>query len=646
MASRELSVISDTKAPSSNPSFSKNKPTSVHHIEVGIRGERVIVAKVTSSRIRSFFTFGLIGCLGLFGCAAHTTKPSSDTPFGKLPTANHQAQAMDPEVERFSEGLYHYLIGELLYAEENLPGALKSLTRASELISQPAPELHRKLAEMKLKAGDLQEALRQSEQAAAEGPDDPGVLILYAGVLDALDRQAEAEAQYRAVMAKDPDRADAFLLLSGLYVKQGEAAKAVELLEGFVKRHPDDATARYFLGRAEEGAGDLKGAYQNLKKAYELDPDNHNIGIDVARIALKNDKPSEAQKVCRSILAKDPTHLLARKVLSQLLVSQNNLSEALEHLAVLQSQEPDPTDAQFRTALILMKQLKLKDAEKQLDLVIARKPDFGEARYRRASIYMRSDRKSEAVRDLLAIGKDDPLYVASRVVAGMMLSQEQKFSEAVPELRQAYNFKPQDLDLIMAYASVLRGAGDSREAVTVLEAGRQYYPENTKLLFEYALALHDVEDESGAEKIMEQVITLDPNHADALNYIAFTKAERAEDLDNALELIQRALAIRPQDGFFLDTLGWILFAQGHFAEARNHLERAVDLSKHDPLIVEHYADVLVKLNELPQARCMYLHAIDRYRTQLENPLAEAREGIERVEEKLQKLPPSAAGSGC
>jgi Flp pilus assembly protein TadD len=90
------------------------------------------------------------------------------------------------------------------------------------------------------------------------------------------------------------------------------------------------------------------------------------------------------------------------------------------------------------------------------------------------------------------------------------------------------------------------------------------------------------------------VITLDPKHAEAYNYVGYMYAERGQNLDEAVSLINKALALEPDNGYFIDSLGWAYYQQGRYGEAVRELKRAVDRAKEDPVIFEHLGDALIK----------------------------------------------------
>jgi tetratricopeptide (TPR) repeat protein len=92
-------------------------------------------------------------------------------------------------------------------------------------------------------------------------------------------------------------------------------------------------------------------------------------------------------------------------------------------------------------------------------------------------------------------------------------------------------------------------------------------------------------------KYLKKVIEINPKHADALNYLGYSYAERGINLEEAQSLIRRALELKPDSGYIMDSLGWAYFKLGKYDEALKHLLRAAELVKDDPLVLEHIGDV-------------------------------------------------------
>src|SRR5260370_9095053 len=127
---------------------------------------------------------------------------------------------------------------------------------------------------------------------------------------------------------------------------------------------------------------------------------------------------------------------------------------------------------------------------------------------------------------------------------------------------------------------------------------------------------------------MKETIKLNPSNAQALNYLGYTYAEMGTNLLEAEGLIQRAIKLEPEDGFYIDSLGWVYYQQGHYPEAVKELERAVDLAGADPTITDHLADASNKLGKLKEANHLYKDALSK---------ANDNDQVVRLKDKLQAL---------
>ena len=127
---------------------------------------------------------------------------------------------------------------------------------------------------------------------------------------------------------------------------------------------------------------------------------------------------------------------------------------------------------------------------------------------------------------------------------------------------------------------------------------------------------------------MKKAIELNPKNAAALNYLGYTWAEMGVQLDEAEDLIQRALKIQPNDGFYIDSLGWVYYQKGDYPRAVEQLERAVEITVDDPTIIEHLADAYEKAGR-PIA------PLARYREALKH--SKENDQIKRIREKIQRL---------
>ena len=154
-------------------------------------------------------------------------------------------------------------------------------------------------------------------------------------------------------------------------------------------------------------------------------------------------------------------------------------------------------------------------------------------------------------------------------------------------------------------------------------------PEDVKLdstfYFYYGAACERAGDSDKAASLFHQSLQLNPENHAACNYLGFMWADKGVHLEEALELIQNAVKMAPDNGAYIDSLGWVLFKLGRTEEALMQLRRAIELIKDDAILFDHLADVLLKLGKTDEALTSLRRA---------NELEPANK---EISEKLQQL---------
>jgi len=172
---------------------------------------------------------------------------------------------------------------------------------------------------------------------------------------------------------------------------------------------------------------------------------------------------------------------------------------------------------------------------------------------------------------------------------------------------------------------------DYNSALEAVQKGLSYYPKDANLLFEKGVILDKIGKKKECLETMRQVLKIDPKNADALNYIGYTYAEQGIRLDEAMELIKKALSIKPNSGYIVDSMGWIYYQKKLYKKAIIYLEKAVRLTPNDPTIMEHLGDAYEKQG-------FYKKALDAYQKALSlNPENSHKKRLLDKIEKIKKL---------
>jgi tetratricopeptide (TPR) repeat protein len=149
----------------------------------------------------------------------------------------------------------------------------------------------------------------------------------------------------------------------------------------------------------------------------------------------------------------------------------------------------------------------------------------------------------------------------------------------------------QRLRLYLLEGELLRSAGMLQEAMAFYSQRVEEDPDNTSFRYARALVAERLDNLKLAEQDLRYIIEREPANAQALNALGYTLADRTDRFQEALQLIERALEVEPEDGVIIDSFGWVQYRLGNLAKAEEYLRRALDLVD-DPEVAAHLGEVL------------------------------------------------------
>jgi tetratricopeptide (TPR) repeat protein len=158
-------------------------------------------------------------------------------------------------------------------------------------------------------------------------------------------------------------------------------------------------------------------------------------------------------------------------------------------------------------------------------------------------------------------------------------------------------------------ASLYETKEEYDEGIRAVKKGLEQDEKNIALIFRLGVLLDKSGDKESCIAQMKKILEINPDHAETANYIGYTYAEQGIRLDEAMDLIQKAVKLKPDSGYIIDSLGWVYFQKGLYDDAVHHLERAVKLTPDDPTINEHLGDAYRKKKDYKEALKRYERAL-------------------------------------
>ncbi len=258
-------------------------------------------------------------------------------------------------------------------------------------------------------------------------------------------------------------------------------------------------------------------------------------------------------------------------------------------------------------------------------LAIALDPNLHQARTLWAQALMQGDRPSDALEVLRAVPKTSPYYSGARGQMASILLQQDRADEALRIAGEALAGSP-DRGLSLQVAEIYRTLERYSEAEAILtriiEADAAGGRTDWRVIFVRGATRERQANFDLAEADLKQALALQPDNATILNYLGYSWIDRGIKLEEGFDLIRKAVALEPQSGQIVDSLGWAHYRLGQYEEAVDYLERAVELEPGDPVLNDHLGDAYWKVGRRKEAGFQWRRALSL------DPEPEAREAIE------------------
>lgn len=570
---------------------------------------------------RTYLLIGFSCCLFFVSCTAK--QPAAIQPVAPTPTQVDQQAPTD-----LGCAYFYFLWGTHAEFDEQYGEALEAYEKAL-ICDQEAEYVKEKIPVLLLKMGEFDQAADWLVQAIAEHPGNNNYRLLLASLFIQQEKVSEAIAQYHRVLEKDPDNEGVYLRLAMLYAHSGDFGKAEEIFHKILKKDADSYFTHLSYARLLKQMGKFDQAAKEYEKALAFNW-SKELAYEIGYFYVSQKLFTDALRVYTTIIDEDAFDERAALSRIQALVDLDREDEALRELANLRLYTKNPANIDIITAKLLLRK-KEGDAAKKILTDLVKQSNDSEARYMLALLAYQEEDYPASLAHLHFIepesdNLEEAVYLQTRIYQKLG-----NIDEAIDLLQKHTETEIGRSPLFYALLSSLYQAkGDNVAAMTLMETGVDLYPDNEQLLFEYGLVLEKNGMSETAVAIMEQVLELQPDHAEALNYIGYTWADRNIHLQQALEYILRADALKPNNGFIIDSLGWVYYRLGNFSQAVLELERSVQLAPDDPHIYEHLGDVYRSLQRIPEALKVYKKAYQLFKEKSDK--AHVKQKIDALED--------------
>jgi tetratricopeptide (TPR) repeat protein len=526
---------------------------------------------------------------------------------------------------------------------------LKQATQEYQKITELAP----KDANAWVWLGRLQSASQNTDAAEKAfrkaldlDPDNEDGLTGLATVLGIKGDGTGAADLLKRAAEKDPS-ADSLTRLADAYEQMKEYSLAADTLRRALESNPPNAAElerkmAMFLISAER-YDDALAAYQDLVGDDPMDADSYLRMSQLYRQKRDLVKAREASDKAKAI---DPNNVEIKLNETYILQSEGKSAEAIENLKSIlqQSQRPTYTPDQVNGRAQLLEQLAVMqlvadqtqpavDTYRQLATL-----DAARAPHASASIiaaYMGGKEFAKAQEEADAAAKKFPNDREVRVSRASLLAEMGKTDAAVADVKKLVDGK-NDLAIQLALADLYMKGKKFDDAAKSLDAAEKLadsQEEKIDVWFKRGAMFERQKNLAAAETEFRKVLAVTPDNPATLNYLGYMLTDRNVRLTEALAMIQKALESEPNNGAYLDSLGWVYFRMGRLQEAEDNMRRAVDLTPHDPTMRDHYAEVLFKASKVKEAIAQWEESLREWQTSSPAELDSAE--VAKVKDKLE-----------
>ncbi|MSO64433.1 MAG: tetratricopeptide repeat protein [Alphaproteobacteria bacterium] len=284
-------------------------------------------------------------------------------------------------------------------------------------------------------------------------------------------------------------------------------------------------------------------------------------------------------------------------------------------------------EAFYGVARGVLQQQARETAVTYLNMALHLRPDFDVARTVLATIHESELRWDEANQAYAAIKRDSVLGWNARIRMAVNLTRIEKTEEGIAQLRSLGEERTDRTDALVTLGEILRGQQRWDEATGAYDRAIARLTSVTEnewtMFYSRGISLERSKKWERAEADFLKALDLAPEQPLVLNYLGYSWVEQGLNLPKARAMIEKAVDLRPRDGYIIDSLGWVLYRLGDYPEAVRQLERAVALRSDDPVINDHLGDAFWKVGRRSEARFQWERAL------IFKPEADVQATIER-----------------
>lgn len=489
---------------------------------------------------------------------------------------------------------------------ENYARALESFLKALEMNSQSAA-VNFKLAEVLLKSDEGQKAVPYSLRSIELKPDNKYYRLFLARLYQKVGFFADAAKTYEKILETHPDEESTLYELAELYQNLG---RVDEMFKTFDKIE-EQLGVKLEIVRERQRIlmknGDLDGVIAEYRKLIAANPNETPYRIELIDFLIQNKKEDEAIKEIESYEKSESPSSRITLLRSELAWRKGDKEQAFNLLEQAFTMSALDFDIKFQ---ILANYLTMSSDESDKARIneISKKlandnPDEYKAQAFVGDLYYQKGDKKTALEYYLRAIRISPANFSVWQNIINVEAELNEYDSVLVHSEQALEYFPNQAILYYFAGTGHLLKKNYKKSIRALDQGRKYTIDPDLLTVFYGQlgdAYNALSEHEKSDRSYEKALENQPDNDHVLNNYSYFLSVRKVELEKALKMSTKLVALEPENATYLDTHGWVLYINGSFKEAKKYLEKAASLDE-DGTVVEHYGDVLFQLGDVEEA---------------------------------------------
>jgi len=492
--------------------------------------------------------------------------------------------------------------------------------------------------------GEFHRAVRELETIRGLDPGNGDVYRHLGRAYFEMEEPEKAIEAYEKFQSIVPDADTGYREIANYYYRNKDIGKTIAYVEKALAANPDSADTLNLLGNLYTEQRRVRDAVPVYRKLLDITGDD-GVKHHLAALLFESGQYAESRTLLGEILEADPGNADARIRLGRTLAELEEFEGAIEALQSVDDADPKTrARAQFHLGLAYKGSRRYAEAVETFTRLLESTPADTEEnqndrlfyQYHLTTVYLAAGEPERAVGVAEREFEANPGSARSGIFYADTLADAGRTADALAVLGRLLDEHPSETDLYLHLSQMHLKEKRYAEALSALERARNAGPGDAETLerlkIQRVAVYERQKDYDRAESLLRELLEANPNHAGALNYFGYMLADRGIRLDEALGYVSRALEIDPDNGAYLDSLGWAYFKLNDLENAETYLVAAGKKEKDDPVILDHLGDLYYKTGDFGKARDLWTESI-RISTDPEE-IGKIRRKLDRVREKI------------